>query len=252
MEYTIGEVARMSGLSPRMLRHYDEIGLLAPAGRSISGYRQYDDTDLLRLQRILSFRATGMSLEDISKALDDPETDLIASLSEQAELIRQKIELLETQLVAVERTRKAKLMGVNLNPEEIFEVFGENDPTEYADEAKERWGETDAYKQSQARTSKYTKADWERAQTESAAIVEMFRAAMLAGLAAESDEAARAAEAHRQNITDWYYDCSYEIQAGLAEMYVADARFTEFYDKVEPGLAQYVSDAITANALKHL
>lgn len=252
MEYTIGEVARMSGLSPRMLRHYDEIGLLAPAGRSISGYRQYDDNDLLRLQRIMSFRATGMSLDDISKALDDPETDLIASLSEQAELIRQKIELLETQLVAVERTRKAKLMGVNLNPEEIFEVFGENDPTEYADEAKERWGETDAYKQSQARTSKYTKADWERAQTESAAVVEMFRAAMLAGLAAESDEAARAAEAHRQNITDWYYDCSYEIQAGLAEMYVADARFTEFYDKVEPGLAQYVSDAITANALKHL
>lgn len=252
MEYTIGEVARMSGLSPRMLRHYDEIGLLNPADRTAAGYRIYTDSDLLKLQRILSLRVTGLSLDDIKNALSKSEFDLVASLNEQAELLKQKIEMLQTQLVAVERTRKAKLMGVNLNPEEIFEVFGENDPTEYADEAKERWGETDAYKESQRRTSQYTKADWERAQAESGEIVEQFRTAMLAGLPTDSAEAAAAAEAHRKNITDWYYECTYEIQAGLAEMYVADPRFTEFYDKVEPGLAKYVSDAITANAIKHL
>lgn len=252
MEYTIGEVARMSGISPRMLRHYDEIGLLNPADRSPSGYRIYCEDDLFRLQRILSLRATGMGLDEILRVLDDPNADLVLSLEEQSNLLKRKIEMMQTQLVAVERTRKAKIMGINLNPEEIFEVFGENDPTEYADEAKERWGETDAYKESQRRTAHYTKADWERAQSENAAVVQMFLKALNAQLPADSAEAAAAAEAHRKSITDWYYDCSYEMQAGLAEMYLADARFAEFYNKIQPGLAQYVSDAIIANAHKHL
>lgn len=251
MQYQISEVAKMSGVSPRMLRHYDEIGLLVPSDRSVSGYRQYSEADLYQLQRILSLRATGLSLEEIGEVLSE-NTDLLLSLEEQARLLERKIQLLQTQLVAVDRTRKAKVMGMNLNPEEIFEVFGDDDPTQYADEAKERWGDTDAYRESHRRTSQYTKADWEKAKAESAEIVEMFRAAMLAGEAPESEAAAKAAEAHRQNITDWYYECSYEMQSGLAEMYVLDERFTDFYEKVEKGLAKYVSDAIIANALKHL
>lgn len=251
MQFTIGEVAKLSGISPRMLRHYDEIGLLIPSDRTIAGYRQYSDVDLLKLQRILSLRATGLSLDEIKQALNET-SDLVASLEEQARLLQGQIELLNAQLIAVERTRKASVMGMNLNPEEIFEVFGEDDPTQYADEAKERWGETDAYKESNRRTSKYTKADWERAKAEGEAAVLMFKTAMLAGLPIDSDEAAAAAEAHRRNISDWYYECSYEMQSGLAEMYLADPRFTEYYEKFEPGLAKYVSDAIIANALKHL
>jgi DNA-binding transcriptional MerR regulator len=248
MSYSIGEVARMSGVSIRMLRHYDEIGLLTPRDRTVSGYRQYTDDDLLRLQRIVSYKSTGMALAEITSALAN-DREIIPTLEEQERLIRAHIEKLQTQLVAVERTRRAHVMGINLTPDEIFEVFGEDDPTQYADEVKERWGDADAYKESQRRTTSYTKADWEEAQADAQRAVMMFVAAMNAGLPADSPEAMAAAEAHREQISRWYYQCSYDMQTGLAAMYLADPRFTENYEKVAVGLAQYVHDAIYANAL---
>jgi hypothetical protein len=59
------------------------------------------------------------------------------------------------------------------------------------------------------------------------------------------------AEAHRRYLSRWFYDCGYDMHRGLAEMYVADERFTNLYDSVAPGLAQYVHDAIIANAERH-
>lgn len=248
MLFSIGELARLSGVSPRMLRHYDDIGLLPPSDRSVSGYRQYSEADLLRLQRILSLRATGMGLPEIAAALNG-EVSPRESLEQQAALLRAKLEVMSAQLEAVERTRRSVIMGINLNPEELFEVFGEEDPTQYAEEAEQRWGESDAYRESQRRTEQYTKEDWERIKLEGEAVVQGFLAAMLSGLPADSPEAMAAAEAHRRNIDDWFYPCSYELQIGLAEMYLADPRFTAHYDQHAPGLAQFVADAIFANAL---
>ena len=122
----------------------------------------------------------------------------------------------------------------------------------YAEEAKERWGDTEAYKISSARTANYTESDWETIKAEQQAAVELFISAMNAGLPADSDEAAIAAEAHRICIDKWFYPCSHEMQSGLAEMYIADERFAKTYNDQVEGLAQYVHDAIIANALKHL
>lgn len=249
MSFSIGEVARMSGVSIRMLRHYDEINLLTPTGRNVSGYRQYEEADLLRLQRILSYKATGLGLAEIRDALNAV-TEVLPTLEEQKRLLEARIEQLKTQLIAVERTRKAHIMGINLTPDEIFEVFGEQDPTEYAEEAQERWGETDAYRQSHQRTSQYSKADWEAAKADQQQAIDMFVAAMQAGLAPDSHEAMAAAEAHRQQISRWYYDCTYDIHTGLAAMYIADERFAAFYENIAAGLAQYVHDAIYANAVR--
>lgn len=240
----------MSGVSVRMLRHYDEIGLLHPSDRSVAGYRQYDEGDLERLQRILSLRVTGMGLAEIAQALKDG-ADRKSSLVAQAEILRGKIELLQSQLQVVERTRKAEMMGINLNPEEMFEVFGEEDPTQHADEAEERWGETDAYKESHRRTSSYSKEDWLEVQAEQQAVLDAFIAAMTAGLPTDSEEAMSAAELHRLGIDKRFYPCSYDMQVNLAEMYLADPRFTEYYEKQATGLAQYVADSIFANALRH-
>ena len=140
-------------------------------------------------------------------------------------------------------------MAINLTPEEITSVFGDHDPNEHQAEAAERWGSTDAYKKSEARTSKYSKNDWEQAQAEAENVVAQFIDAMNQGLDATSPEAKAAAEAHRLNISTWYYDCSHEMQTNLAEMYLADPRFTAYYDSKRAGLAQYVHDAIFANAL---
>ncbi len=121
----------------------------------------------------------------------------------------------------------------------------------YEAEAKERWGNTDAYKTSVARTSKYTAEDWVKQQAEQQVVIDLFIAAMNASLPAVSEEAMAAAEAHRMLIDKWFYPCNFEMHSGLAEMYVADERFAKHYNGQAAGLAQYVHDAIIANALKH-
>lgn len=122
----------------------------------------------------------------------------------------------------------------------------------YEAEAKERWGDTDAYKISSSRVASYSETDWEIQKAEQQAAVDMFIKAMNAGLPADSSEAAEAAEAHRLQIDKWFYPCSHEMQSGLAQMYIADERFAKFYNDQADGLAQYVYDAIISNALKNI
>ena len=120
----------------------------------------------------------------------------------------------------------------------------------YAAEAKERWGQTDAYKESQKRLAGYSKEDIAKAQLAMQDATNLVLAAMQAGLPAESAEAMAGAEAHRRSISDYWYDCSYEIHTGLATMYLADPRFTAHYEGQQAGLAKYIHDAIMANAIK--
>ena len=140
---------------------------------------------------------------------------------------------------------------MRLTKEEQRELFGEWYSDEYAAEAEERWGDTDAWRQSQDRTSRYSKEDWVQVKAEADALNAAFVAAKRAGLAPDSPEAMDAAEAHRRHIDDRFYDLSHEFHRGLADMYVADPRFTKTYEDLEPGLAQYVRDAIHANADRH-
>ncbi len=122
----------------------------------------------------------------------------------------------------------------------------------YAEEAERQWGTTDAYAQSQQRLSRYTDEDIELSKKHQQEVVDLFIGAMNDGLPPESDQARYAAECHRTVITQWWYDCSYDIQSNLAEMYISDSRFADHYNSQREGLAQYVHDAIFANAIASL
>ncbi len=250
MSHTVGAVARMSGVTVRTLHHYDEIGLLRASGRSDAGYRRYDDADLERLQRILFYRELGFGLDDIKSVITDGGDDASAHLRRQHAMLLDRIGRLERMAAAVEKALEARTMGINLTPEERFEVFGDFDPDRHAAEVEERWGDTDAYRESARRTAAYTKADWERMKAESAEPIDALVAAMRAGESADSSQAMDGAEGHRQHISRWFYDCTVEIHSGLADMYLADPRFTATYEKIAPGLAQYLHDAIKANAVR--
>ena len=140
------------------------------------------------------------------------------------------------------------MTGYNLTAEERLEVFGDFDPTQYEDEARERWGETDAFKQSQDRAKRYSKADWTGIQSEMDRLNGLLVNAMNAGTPATSQAVMALAEEHRQHISRWFYDCSHEMHRGLGAMYVDDLRFTANIDKTAPGLAAYLREAIIANA----
>jgi MerR family transcriptional regulator, thiopeptide resistance regulator len=251
MSYSVGQLAAYAGVTVRTLHHYDEIGLLTPGERTREGYRRYAEPELDRLQRVLFYRELGFSLEEIATILDEPGIDALTQLRRQHELLRQRIERLQRMAAAVETAMEAHAMGINLTPEERFEVFGDFRPEDHEEEVQERWGGTDAFEQSRRRAAEYTKADWLAIKAESAEVVEGFAAAFSAGAPAGGEEAMEVAERHRQQISRWFYDCSYEIHKGLGDMYVADPRFAANYETVAEGLSQYIRDAIHANAARH-
>lgn len=121
----------------------------------------------------------------------------------------------------------------------------------YASEAKERWGNTDSYQESQQRLAGYSREDIAKAQLAMEEATNIVLEAMQAGLPADSELATSGAEAHRKSISDYWYECSYEIHKGLASMYLADPRFTAHYEAQKAGLAKYIHDAIIANANKN-
>ncbi|MGW6863886.1 MerR family transcriptional regulator [Streptomyces sp. NPDC054904] len=250
MGWSVGQVAGFAGVTVRTLHHYDEVGLLSPSSRSGAGHRRYDDADLDRLQRILFYRELGFPLDEVAVLLDDPDSDPEEHLRRQHSLLSDRIARLQQMAKAVEHAMEAKKMGINLTPEEKFEVFGDFDPDEHAEEAERRWGGTDAYRESTRRTASYTKEDWQRIQAAAADINDRFAALLDSGAAAESEPAMDLAEDHRSWINGAYYFCTYEIHTCLGEMYVADERFTAYYEAVRPGLALFVRDAILANAIR--
>ena len=243
----VGEVAAAAGVSVRTLHHWDAVGLLVPR-KGPNGYRDYGPAELARLHQVLTYRELGFGLEEVKALLDDPDVDALAHLRRQQELLADRIARLQSVAALVRRAVEAKSMGIELDPHELREVFGDEDPTQHADEARERWGDTDAWAQSHARTSSYDKQDWLRVKAAADDLERRFADALAAGEPADGELARGLAEEHRQSISRDFYTCSLEQHASLADLYVTDERFAAHYDRRTPGLAQYVHDAAKANA----
>jgi DNA-binding transcriptional MerR regulator len=246
---TVGDIAAMTGVTVRTLHHYDRIGLLSPSARSGAGYRLYAPEDLDRLHQVLLYRELGFSLEDVAALLAD-DADPEAHLRRQHRLLRDRLDRTQQMVAAVEKEMEARAMGISLTPEERFELFGDGFSEDYEREAEERWGDTEAWTQSQRRTAAYTKEDWVRIKQEGEDVEVRFAAALQAGVPADSEQAMDIAEEHRQQISRNFYDCPPGMHAGLGRMYVEDERFTAHYENRAAGLAQYVSTAIQANAAR--
>jgi DNA-binding transcriptional MerR regulator len=245
---TVGEVADLVGVSVRTLHHYDRVGLVMPSARSAAGYRMYSTADVERLHHVLVYRELDFPLDRIAELLDDPAADQIGLLRRQQALLTDRIEHLRQVVDSLERMVAAKTMGIQLSDEEQREIFGQNWlGSEYAEEAERRWGETDAWQQSQRRSATFDKAQWQRIKDDGDALLADLAAALRAGVEPGTEPANALAERHRASI-EVFYDCDHAMQSCLAQMYVDDARFTAYYDGAAPGLAGYLKSIIDANA----
>jgi DNA-binding transcriptional MerR regulator len=240
---TVGAVATLTGVSARALHHYDHIGLVVPSVRTPAGYRGYTDADIERLHLVLVYRSVGLPLDEIRTLLDD-DAEVVEHLRRQHELLLEQAEQLEHTIKAVEELMNAHRDGIQLTAEEQVEIFGTTAFGEdYAAEAEQRWGDTDAWKQSQQRVSRFAKQNWIDIKAEGDALLAALAEAKRDGVAPGSAEANELAARHRASI-ERFYDCGDEMHRRLAEMYVTDERFTRYYDDAEPGLAQFVHDII--------
>jgi MerR family transcriptional regulator, thiopeptide resistance regulator len=244
----VGDVARLAHVTVRTLHHYDRIGLLRPSGRTEAGYRLYAEQDLERLQTVLLYKELGFGLGEIRSLLADPGFDRREALRAQRAQLARRSQHLDAMLGLVDTTLAAMDGGIPMKSSDMFEVFGDFDPAKHAAEAETRWDETAAYKESARRTRRYTKDDWARFKAESDSVNQAIATLMDDGVAPDDPRALDAAERHRLLIDAWFYPCSHEMHAQLGRMYVADERFATNYEKIRPGMAQYVCDAIAAAA----
>jgi hypothetical protein len=132
--------------------------------------------------------------------------------------------------------------------QDIIDALDGFDPADHDDEARERWGDTDAYRESARRTKDYDAEQWRTIKAEAAEVATRLAELLAAGELATGAAAMDAAEAHRAHVTRWFYDCTPEIHRGLGAMYVAEPRFTSYWDDREDGLAEFARDAFAANA----
>lgn len=249
--HQIGEVAVLAKVSTRLLRHYDEIGLLVPSGRSESGYRLYSHADLERLQSILFYRALEFPLDAIRRLMSAPGFDRHAALMHQRELLRQQAAHVGDLLALIDKTindidPETGQERHPMNTREMFEVFSDMQQ-EHQDEAQERWGSTEAWKQSAERWSKYTKTDVERMKSEMTQVYGRLENLFASGAKPDAPEAITAIEAMRLLSDKWFYDTPKETHVKGTEFVSRDERFVRNIDKNCPGLATWIHQAAKAN-----
>ncbi|MEE1076168.1 MAG: MerR family transcriptional regulator [Acutalibacteraceae bacterium] len=236
MKMQIKEFAEFVGVSVRTLHYYDEIGLLTPAYvDEYTGYRYYDENSLLRMQEILFYRELDFSLKSIGEILSSPNYDTNKALKEQKKLLTLKKERLERLISAIDDAMKG---------ENVMKAFDNSEFEKHRAEAKEKWGNTDAYKEHTEKTKDYSKDKWNNLAKNMDDILAELAVCMKNGEEPDSAKAQNLVKALQNHITENYYLCTNEILAGLGQMYVADERFKNNIDKHADGTAEFISEAI--------
>ena len=235
----ISDVARLTGITVRTLHYYDEIGLLKPSEVTHAGYRVYNDTDLEVLQRILFFRELDFSLEDIRKIMQNPAYEKESALRKQKELLLQKRSRLDSLIALVDKTLKGE-QDMSFRQFDTAKI--EETKKKYAEEAKQRWGDTSAYAEYEKKSRSYSDAQQNMLDGEGAGILSEF--GQNRSLAPDSAQAQALVKKWQAYITSHYYTCTKEILSCLGQMYVGDARVTQHIDQYGAGTAAFMAAAI--------
>lgn len=246
MEYTIQKLGNLAGVSTRTLRYYDEIGLLKPARTSSSGYRIYGQREVDLLQQILFYRELGLSLEDIRSIVTEPGFDGTRALREHRNQLLDKRKQLDALIANVEKTMASQEGRITMSDREKFEGFKrqliDENEQKYGQEIRKKYGEATVEK-SNRKLMNMTEEEYEKvtqlANEVNATLAEAFKTGDPAGELAQ-----KAADLHKQWLTFYWSEYSKEAHAGLAQMYVDDERFTAYYDKDQPGTAEFLRDAV--------
>ncbi len=239
--YTVQQLADLAAISVRTLHHYDEIGLLTPERSAKNDYRVYGEAELLRLQQILFFRELEFPLEDIKVILEKPDFDVAKALSEHRTMLTLKQKRLSDLLATIDKTIAHVTKKKPMEDKEMYGGFTKEEMEAYAAEAKERWGHTDAYKQSVERTKHFTKEDYKRIGEEGDNLMKRIAAHIHDD--PKSDSVQKLIAEHFNNLRT-FYEPSVELYRGLGSMYVDDVRFRAYFEKYHKDLPEFMRDAM--------
>lgn len=248
MEYTVKQLGDLAGVSGRTLRYYDQIDLLKPAYTNEVGYRIYGEREVDRLQQILFYRELGVSLQRIKEIMEVPDFQETLALLEHRKQLLEKRAQLDVLIKNVEQTIASREGGKSMTDQEKFAGFKrelvEENERKYGEEVRGKYGH-DVMDASNAKLMGLSEQDFEKSQE----LAEEIICSLVAAVGVEDPqgpEGRRIADLHRQWLSFYWANYSKEAHAGLGEMYVADERFTAYYDQHKAGAAKFLRDAIVA------
>ena len=251
---TVGRAAALVGVSVKTLHHWDAIGLVRPSERTWAGYRVYSSDDVARIHRVLVYRELGFPLDEIATILEDPQANALDHLRARHRLLTGQITTLQRLVEVAEHAMEVQQTGVELTPEERFEVFGEvTFDLTYATEAQLKWQHHEGHQRSMARAATHSKEDWATIMAEAADWRLRLTAAFDAGEPADGEPAMDLAEEHRQHISRWFTPCPTDMHGRIADDFAADPRAFALVvppTAQRPGLAPYLRTAVHANAVR--
>lgn len=247
MEYTVHQLAELAGVTTRTLRWYDQIGLLPPARTAENGYRYYGPSEVDRLQQILFYRALGVELSQIGRILDAPSFDRMEALKSHLaalEAERSRIcGLIETVIRTIQVTERNETMP----DQEKFTAFRrravEENERSYGEEVRKKYGDAvmDRANDRMLNMTPERYAEWEALGQR---IQRGLERVVACGADPSGKEGQEIVQLHQAWLECTMQDYSPQLHRGLAEMYVADDRFTTYYDASCPGCAAFLRAAI--------
>ena len=241
-QYSVKQVADLSGITVRALHHYDKIGLLKPAERSEKKYRYYDEDSLLRLQQILFYRELDFSLEQTKAILDDPEFDFVQALQTHRESLVQIYQRMNQLIQTVDQTLE-KIegdQGMALKDKDLYKGFDKEKIDRWNKEVDEKY-DPEKVAESRHNVGKMSKGQFDNIQKEGDRVTLAISGLM--DKAAGSPEVQTLIQEHHAWIENFYI-CPAVMYKGLGQLYVENPEFTAFYERVKPGLAAFMCEAM--------
>lgn len=248
MEYTVHQLAALSGVSTRTLRYYDQIGLLLPVRTASNGYRIYGQAQVDRLQQILFYRELNVSLEEIGRILDAPDYQPEVALQSHLQLLLQRKDELDRLIVNVKKTIGLLKGETTMNDSEKFEGFRQklldDNESAYGTEIRQKYGD-EAVEDSYAKVKGMTEEQWRSSCALREEYEQILKKALAQGNPA-GEAAQKACDLHRQWLCLFWKEGTYSKAAhlGMGEMYVEDPRFSAYYERIAPGCAVFFRDAL--------
>ena len=238
---TVKQLSKLAGVTPRTLHHYDEIGLLKPSRVGENGYRYYGEESLLRLQQILFYRELGIPLEDIKKIIGRRDFDVLGALGSHKDALKKQVTRLNRLIQTVDNTINHLKGNTIMSEKSYFEGFSEEEQEKYAQEAEELY-DAESVRESNRKWKTYSAAKKEAIMAEGKAVYTDLIAAMPKGAASADVQAI--VERWRRHL-EYFWTPNLDQLIGLANGYNDDPRFKANFDKMHPGLAEFMRAAVS-------
>ena len=239
--FTVKQLSKLAGVTPRTLHHYDEIGLLKPSRVGDNGYRYYGDESVLRLQQILFYRELDIPLEDIKKIMGRRDFDVLGALQSHKDALKKQLTRLNRLINTVDNTINHLKGNTIMSDKAYFEGFSEEEQEKYAVEAEQLY-DAETVRESNRKWKTYSAAKKESIMAEGKAIYTELIAAMPKGPG--STDVQTLIERWRKHI-EYFWTPKLDQLEALANGYNDDPRFKANFDKMHPQLAGFMGEAVS-------